>query len=176
MPPAVSAKSPTSEAPTVVAAALQCLPPAPAPIHRAHTRVLPMSSDLVRGVLPSPVSTGSSRCPCCIISEGWPSWISVCLHYPFLFSSVAVHAVALPSSVLDTCRHHFPSWEWTATVPLPVSDDTVILLQGSHSFLRSLPDHLLGLSSAVSFNHAYMVGQAMRDGIQLLTALLTMAE
>lgn len=72
---------------------------------------------------------------------------------------MAVHAVTLSSSVLDTCRHHFTSWEWTATVPLPVSDDTVVLIQGSRSFLLSLPDHLLRLSSAVSFNYACMVWQ-----------------
>jgi hypothetical protein len=151
--------------PTVsVQAAARGLPPAmppvsvPVPTPRAQPLVRPLSSDLVRGVLSPRVHSGSPQTPCCIISEGWPSWISVCLHYPSLFSSITVHAVTLPSAVLDTCRHHFSGWEWTNTIPHPVGADTVVLLQGSRRFLRTLPPHFLEGSTATSFNHEYMAG------------------
>ncbi len=144
--------------------------PAPVQLHRAHTplplaggmhgaNTRPLSSDLVRGVLPLPVSTWPFGRPCCILAEGWPSWISVCLHYPSDFSSVTIYTAALPPSVIMACRHRFSAWDWTSVIPLTLETDTILLIQGSRAFLLSLPDHLLALSSAVAFDHEYMVGQ-----------------
>ncbi len=78
---------------------------------------------------------------CIIIAEKWPSWISVCLTYPFTSVQVWLQASPASSSLLTFLSRVNTTWSWNtffsiATLLPHLSPSTILLGQGSTVLLQ----------------------------------------
>jgi hypothetical protein len=80
---------------------------------------------------------------CCIIlTDSWPSWVNLCLHFPSI--SVAIYWCQASSSLLASLAtvstFHWVSWDY---LPFAPPANSLLLVQGTSGFISALPTSYL---------------------------------